>query len=144
MGGGLNAGEGAGVTVCVRQWKSCLLSALYSACDTDLPFWPNHIYPDLTFYFEAVGEQMGGGGMLTNHLARRPTAIRQGRCFGRECDNYSHVTPQNKEVSHGPFVNFLLQMRRKRLKKTEIFFLWMCLRQPSKGLLIQVVKIVVP
>jgi hypothetical protein len=27
MGGVLNAGEGADVTVCVRQWKSCLLSA---------------------------------------------------------------------------------------------------------------------
>jgi len=49
---------------------------------------PTHIDPDLAFYFEAVGSKEGEG-MLTNHLARRPSAIRQGGCFGREWDNYS-------------------------------------------------------
>ncbi len=50
MGGGLNAGEGAGVTVCVRQWKSSLL------IEVDQPFlMPTHIDPDLALYFEAVG-----------------------------------------------------------------------------------------
>jgi hypothetical protein len=66
MGGGLN-GEGAGVTVCVRQWKSSLLIEVYIQyllCGSAILI-PTHIDSDLTFYILRPWVSNGGQGMLT-------------------------------------------------------------------------------